>query len=77
MPDSAPALPDRSAQEAELGHPLEDLAVDLAALVPLADVGSDLGGDEVPHRPLHETVLRRQRQVDAHPSEDSAAPPVS
>ena len=61
---AAVALGDRRAQEAQLGHPGEDLAVDLALLVPLADVGQDLGLGERAGGLLDEPVLVRQGEVD-------------
>ena len=63
-PAAAVRLGDRGAQEPELAHPREDLAMDLALLVPLADVGQDLGLGERADRLLHEPVLVAQREID-------------
>ena len=61
---AAPLLGDRRAEEPELGHPGEDLAVDLALLVPLADVRQDLGLDELADGLLDEAVLVGEAEVD-------------
>ncbi|HEY7133134.1 MAG TPA: TspO/MBR family protein, partial [Candidatus Limnocylindrales bacterium] len=45
---AAVRLGNRGPEEAELAHPREDLAMDLPALVPIADVGQDLGLGERP-----------------------------
>ena len=63
-PGAAVGLGDRRAEEAELAHPLEDLAMDLALLVPLADVRQDLGLGEVADGLAHELVLVGQGEVD-------------
>ena len=63
-PGPAIRLGDRGAQEPELAHLGEDLAMDLALLVPLADVGQDLGLGEGAHALLHEPVLVGQGEVD-------------
>ena len=65
-PGAAVRLRDRGAQEPELAHPLEDLAMDLALLVPLADVRQDLRLGEVPDGLPDELVLVGQREVDHH-----------
>ncbi len=54
-------LGDRCAQEAQLAHPAEHLAVHFVLGVPLADMGLYLGGGEVAHGRLDETVLVGQR----------------
>ena len=64
MPGAAVALGDRRAQEPELAHLREHLAVDLALLVPLADVGQDLGLGEGAGRVADEPVLLGQGEVD-------------
>ena len=64
MPAAAPAGVDRGAEEALLGHPREDLAVDLALRVPLADVRVDLGLGELAHGLLDEAVLVGRPKVD-------------
>ena len=63
-PAAAPLRVDRGAEEAQLGHAREDLAVDLALLVPLADVGLDLGLGELADRLLDEPVLVGRAKVD-------------
>ena len=60
---AAICLRDRRAEEALLGHLLEDLAVDFALLVPLADVRQDLGLGERPGRLLDEPVLVREGEI--------------
>src|SRR6185503_16163896 len=66
-PSAAVRLRDRRAQEALLGHLLEDLAMDLALLVPFADVRQDLGLGKGPRGALHEPVLVGEREVDHGP----------
>ena len=66
-PGAAVRLRDRRAEEPELAHLGEDLAVDLALLVPLADVRQDLGLGEGAHALLHEAVLVGQGEVDHGP----------
>jgi hypothetical protein len=69
-PPAAVSLGDRRAEEALLPHPLEDLAMDLALLVPLADVRQDLGFGERAGGRLDELVLVGQGEIDhgAHPT---------
>ena len=57
-------LPDRRAEEPERAHLLEDLAMDLTAFVPLADVRLDLGLDEAAGGIADELVLVGQPEVD-------------
>ncbi len=64
MPEAAVRLGDRRPQEAELGHLLEHLPVDLAAGVPFADVGQDLGLDEGAGGVADEPVLVGEGEVD-------------
>jgi hypothetical protein len=61
---AAVLLGDRRAKEALLAHPVEDLAMDLALLVPLADVREDLGLCKGPDALLDEAVLVGEREVD-------------
>src|SRR6266540_2833025 len=61
---TAVALGNRGAEEAQLAHPGEDLAVDLAARVPVANVGQDLRLGEGAGALLDEPVLVREREVD-------------
>ena len=63
-PGAAVRLGDRGAEEPELAHPREDLAVDLALLVPLADVGQDLGLGEGADALADEPVLVGEGEVD-------------
>ncbi len=63
-PRSAVGLRDRRAEEPLLGHLREDLAMDLAVLVPLADVRQDLGLGEGAGGSLDELVLVGEREVD-------------
>jgi len=63
-PRAAVRLGDRSAEEALLGHLREDLAMDLALLVPLADVGQDLGLGKCSGGLLDEAVLVAELEVD-------------
>ena len=64
MPDAAVGLRDRRTEEAELGHPVEHLAVDLALLVPFADERQDLRLDERARALLDEPVLVGEGEVD-------------
>ena len=66
-PGAAVGLRDRRAEEPELAHPREDLAMDLALLVPLADVRQDLGLGEGADALLDEAVLVGQGEVDHAP----------
>ena len=61
---AAPAGVDGRAEQAELAHAREHLAVDLALLVPLADVRQDLGLGELTDRLLDEAVLVGRAEVD-------------
>ena len=63
-PGAAVGLRDRRAEEAQLAHPGEHLAVDLALLVPLADVRQDLRLGEGPDALLDEAVLVGEGEVD-------------
>ena len=63
-PGTAVGLRDRRSQEAQLAHPGEHLAMDLALLVPLADVRQDLRLGEARTLSLHEAVLVGQGEVD-------------
>ena len=63
-PAAAVRLRDRGAQEPELAHPCEQLAVDLTRRVPVADVRQDLGLGERPRAVADELVLVGQREVD-------------
>jgi len=65
-PRAAPLLVDRRAEEPELGHPGEDLAMDLALLVPLTDVRDDLALGELADGLLDEPVLVGQAEIDRH-----------
>ena len=56
--------PGSARQEALLTHPREDLAMDFALLVPLADVGQDLGLGEGADALLDEAVLVGEGEVD-------------
>jgi len=60
----AVGLRDRRAQKPELAHPAEDLAVDLALLVPFTDVGQDLGLGERAGAVRDEPVLVGEAEVD-------------
>ena len=65
---AAVLLGELEAEEAELGAAREQLARELARLLPLVDVGRDLLGDEAPHRLAQLLVLvgeRRQRRAGA------------
>ena len=53
--------------EALLAHPGEDLAVDLALRIPLADVRVDLRLAELPNGLLHKPVLIGRPKVDHAP----------
>ena len=64
MPGAAVRLGDRRPEEAELGHLREDLAMDLALLVPLADVRQDLGLGEGADAVADELVLVGEGEVD-------------
>jgi hypothetical protein len=64
---AAVGLRDRRAKEALLAHPIEDLPVDLAALVPFADVGQDLGLGEGAGGVTDQPVLVAQAEVDHRP----------
>ena len=68
---TAPALPDGRAQIAQLGHPVEHLAMHFVGPVPALDVGRDLARHEVAHALLHQQVLGGQGEVDGHRMEDS------
>ena len=61
---SAVRLRDWGAEKAELAHAAEYLAVDLALLVPLANVRQDLRFGEGANAVRDEPVLVRQRKVD-------------
>jgi hypothetical protein len=63
---TAVRLGDRGAEEAELAHLGEHLAVDLALLVPLADMREDLGLREGADALLDEPVLVGEGEVDHH-----------
>ena len=76
-PAAAVRLRDRRAEEPELAHLREQLAVDLALLVPIADVRQDLGLGEGPHALLDEPVLVGQGEVDHAPDRSRASPPES
>ena len=69
-PAAAVRLGDRGTQEPLLGHAVEDLAMDLALFVPLADVGQDLGLGEGTGGGLDELVLVGQGEIDhaVHPT---------
>ena len=51
-------------EEALLGHPDEDLAVDLALGIPFADVRVDLGLGELADGLLDEAVLVGRTEID-------------
>ena len=70
---AAVPLRDRRPQEAELAHLREDLAVDLAAGVPLPDVGQDLRLDEGAGGVADEPVLVGQGEVDHGEGLDSGS----
>ena len=72
-PAAAVGLGDRRAQEAELAHLLEQLAMDLFLRVPVADERDDLGLGEGPHALLDQPVLVGQGEVD-HALDRSRAP---
>ena len=61
---AAVRLRDRGAEEAHLAHLREQLAVDLALLVPVADVRDDLGLGEGAHALADELVLIGQGEFD-------------
>src|SRR5205814_9327182 len=63
-PRAAPAFGDRRSKESLVGHLREDLAVNLALLVPLANVRQDLGLGERASRALDETILVAALEVD-------------
>ena len=66
-PATTPAGVHRRAREALLAHPGEDLAVDLALRIPLADVRVDLRLAELPNGLLHKPVLIGRPKVDHAP----------
>ena len=74
-PAAAVRLGDRGAEEPELAHLLEQLAVDLALRVPVADERHDLGLGEGPHALLDQPILVGQGEVD-HVADRSRASPA-
>src|SRR4029078_2439448 len=62
-PRAAVRLGDRRTEEPLFGHPGEDLAMDLALLVPLADVRQDLRVGEGPGSGLDELVLIGEGEI--------------
>ncbi len=72
-PGTAVVLGNRSAEEAELAHPAEQLAREAAFLVPAPDVRQDLRLREGAGALLDEAVLIREGEID-HPRMLAAGP---